>query len=597
MDVNAQTWTRRSQLTRPKWARCLFLLLWMGSSAAAETPASYTVRFRDVPEWGMRALLEDRCETYALQKYPPPTEMLLRRRAEQDLPAVRAVLQSAGYYGAEPTADVVTTTPRRVVFHLNPGPRYRVGELSVNAAPVELPRLRTFGWKRGEPARAAALLATEAECLAYVRAQGYPFPRWTSRLYTPDHERHALDVNLTLDPGEHAVWGETSITGLVRVTEGFVRNELALPAGSPFKPAQVIETQTRLIRLGLFSAVNLTPADAMDEDGRLPLTLSLRERRPRTISAGVRYTTDEGYGARVEWEHRNLFSRAERLRLAVDVGETLYAAEARFTIPQFRQPRQKLTFSARAADESPGAYESRSVRGLAQLEREWRQVFWLRAGTGFRLSAVDQFDEDNNYIFLTFPLDADWNTSGNPLDPRRGHRLLAHVEPFYDLETMDRAFVKSAVTLNRYQRLTRDRTWLLAGRVTAGSIVGQGERSVPADERFYAGGGSSVRGYAYQSVGPLKDGDPLGGRSLIETSVELRAHVTETLGFVLFLDGGAAFTTATPDFSETLRWGTGVGLRYFTPVGPLRADIGFPLDRRPDIDKSYQFYLSLGQSF
>lgn len=120
---------------------------------------------------------------------------------------------------------------------------------------------------------------------------------------------------------------------------------------------------------------------------------------------------------------------------------------------------------------------------------------------------------------------------------------------------------------------------------------------MPADLRYYAGGGGSIRGYAFQSVGPLSDDDPLGGRSLLELSNELRMNVTETLGFAVFLDGGAAFESAYPDLEESVRWGTGLGLRYFTPIGPFRIDVAFPLNRRDDVDDSYQVYISLGQAF
>jgi len=120
---------------------------------------------------------------------------------------------------------------------------------------------------------------------------------------------------------------------------------------------------------------------------------------------------------------------------------------------------------------------------------------------------------------------------------------------------------------------------------------------VPADERFYAGGGGSIRGYSYQSVGPLSGGDPVGGRSLLELSTELRLRLGERFGFVGFLDGGSAFGAAFPDFDEELLWGTGLGFRYFTAVGPLRLDFAVPLDRRHGIDDAFQVYISLGQAF
>ena len=128
-------------------------------------------------------------------------------------------------------------------------------------------------------------------------------------------------------------------------------------------------------------------------------------------------------------------------------------------------------------------------------------------------------------------------------------------------------------------------------------MAGAPRDRIPADERFYAGGGGSIRGYSYQSVGPLVGGEPLGGRSLLELSLELRFKMTESIGVVTFLDGGNTFESEFPDFSESLVWGTGVGLRFYTSFGPFRLDVGFPLDRRDEIDDAFQVYLSIGQAF
>ena len=138
---------------------------------------------------------------------------------------------------------------------------------------------------------------------------------------------------------------------------------------------------------------------------------------------------------------------------------------------------------------------------------------------------------------------------------------------------------------------------MLALRTALGIIVASDRDEVPPDERFYAGGGSSVRGYEFQSVGPREDNDPIGGRSLFEISLEGRLYLTDSIGAVLFADGGSAFSSQVPDFHETVRWGLGAGLRYFTRAGPVRVDIAFPLSQRSDMDDSYQLYVSFGQSF
>ncbi|HOQ89458.1 MAG TPA: BamA/TamA family outer membrane protein, partial [Candidatus Hydrogenedentes bacterium] len=138
----------------------------------------------------------------------------------------------------------------------------------------------------------------------------------------------------------------------------------------------------------------------------------------------------------------------------------------------------------------------------------------------------------------------------------------------------------------------------LAARLRAGIMVGEDFETVPADLRFYAGGGGSVRGYEYQTAGPLdRDEDPLGGRSLLETSVELRRRLTDKIGLVTFVDSGTVYRQGWPDFSEPLRVGAGIGVRYATPMGPLRLDLATPINRRDGVDPAIQVYFGFGQAF
>jgi translocation and assembly module TamA len=139
---------------------------------------------------------------------------------------------------------------------------------------------------------------------------------------------------------------------------------------------------------------------------------------------------------------------------------------------------------------------------------------------------------------------------------------------------------------------------VIALRGQIGSIWGTSINNVPANQRYYAGGGGSVRGYEYQHVGPLDaNNNPEGGKSLAVFNSEVRLMVTEDFGIVPFFDAGNVYESTHPDFSETFFKGTGLGLRYVTPVGPVRFDFAVPLDRRDDIDDPYQFYISLGQAF
>ena len=218
-------------------------------------------------------------------------------------------------------------------------------------------------------------------------------------------------------------------------------------------------------------------------------------------------------------------------------------------------------------------------------------------GIGLRASRIDQLGERDRFNLFSIPLNLDWDRSNDILDPVRGGRLNVNLAPYYDVLDSDPHFLKGYLKYSHYYQIFSRPSFILAVRGGLGTISGANRADIPADLRFYTGGGGSIRGFAYQTVGPLENDKPLGGKSLLNISSEIRARLTESYGLVFFLDGGNVSQTALPDFEGKIRWGTGMGFRYYTPIGPLRIDIGFPLNRRKAIDDSFQIYLSLGQAF
>jgi translocation and assembly module TamA len=255
-----------------------------------------------------------------------------------------------------------------------------------------------------------------------------------------------------------------------------------------------------------------------------------------------------------------------------------------------------LVFSAVLKTEEPDAYRSRSFDASSQVERLFSKQLSGAIGIGARISEVEQFGDDQKTAFFYVPSRLDWKTMDRPLDPTRGGWLSLELAPYQDFNRQDLRFFKAYGRYSRYLLLL-DPNLLLALKGVVGTIGGATRDDVPADLRFYAGGGGSIRGYPYQKVGPLEDHEPKGGRSLVEVSAEVRFKITEKIGLVAFLDGGNAFASSFPDPGETLLWGAGGGIRYYTPVGPLRLDVGVPLQRREGIDDPFQVYISLGQAF
>ena len=297
------------------------------------------------------------------------------------------------------------------------------------------------------------------------------------------------------------------------------------------------------------------------------------------------------------WTHRNLWGEGENLDLRFSLSKVLQSLEGELSIPGFLHPDQRLIFKSGVVNEEQDAYDSLSWYVTSAVERQVTRELSLNAGIGYRVTRIEQQDEKSELGLLFFPMGAIWDNRDDILDPARGIRLNLRVTPFIDTWDPKTKFITLYGSLSHYLQLWPKKRLILANRIALGTITAESLLDVPADERFYAGGGGSVRGYSYQSAGNLENEDPVGGLSLAEINSELRFKVTERQGLVAFVDGGRAFDSSTLDFNESLFWGWGLGYRFYTDFGPIRADVAFPLNRRKGIDDSFQIYISIGQAF
>ncbi|MFB3788535.1 MAG: autotransporter assembly complex family protein [bacterium] len=572
-------------------------------AAAGEIAIPYQVKIEGINEKDVLDQLRQFCRTLTLRDRPAATLGLLERRAERDLEPFLNILKSHGYLSASTEYRVdPDTQPVTVVFQITPGPVYRLKSVIVEAAgeteiSLPVPDPQTLDLETGARIEARKIAAAQAKILRHLQRHAYPLARVTERVFHPDHAAATVDLVFRIDPGPPAVFGETTFEGLETVEESFARNRLRWKPGEPFDIRLVEETQKRLFKTNLFSFAQIHSATDVTPDGALPMAVTLSERKPRSVAAGANYKTDYGPGGKLGWEQRNLWGGGESLSTEASFSGIEYSGHAVFRQPDFLDPDQSLILGFGAAYDNPDPYISRNQTTSVMIERLIQEEMMVRGGLSYRLAQISQLGEDNSFGLLSFPAEFEWNPVDDLLNPTRGVRLKAQAEPFYDTWGSNLAFLKSYAKYSHYFSLTEDGDWVLAGQIGLGSITGAPLLSLPADERFYGGGGGSIRGYPYQSVSPLIGNSPIGGRSIIELSFELRARITENIGGVAFLDGGSAFEPQIPDFSQSLLWGAGVGLRYYTPIGPVRLDVGFPLNRRDGIDDAFQIYVSVGQAF
>jgi translocation and assembly module TamA len=548
-------------------------------------------------------LLEQVSETRRLVDRPPSSVLQLRRRAENDVANLTRALQSRGHYGGEVEVAIDRqATPARVTFQVEPGPVYRFREVAIEVDPpapeLNLPSRADLGIAPGSPALAQTILDAESRLAGQAREQGFALAEPGERQALIEHDAAAMDLTLRLQPGPRVRIGEIRVSGLTDVEEGFVRRVLPWEREQLITTSRLDEGRTALRDTGLFSSIRIEPGQAPNEQGEVPVTVSLAESKHRSIEAGVRYRTDEGPGGNIGWVHRNFFGEGEQVQLELDASGIGGFLSGTFRKPAFFRRDQALIARSRAGYEDTDAYTSRFAGAGVALERQLRPGMTLTAGPAFRAAAIEEADgEEETFGLVSLPVTFDWDRSDNLLDPTRGGRLIAQNEPFVDTFGSGVRFNRARVGYAHYLKVLDEPRIVLAGRVALGSIVGASRDDVPADLRFYAGGGGSVRGFGFQLAGELdEDDDPVGGRSLFETSFEVRARVTDTIGVVAFVDAGSAFEPSLPDFSDPLRVGAGPGLRYFSPVGPIRLDIGFPINRRNE-DDPFQIYVSIGQAF
>ena len=579
-----------------------FLVLLSGT-ASAQDVVPYQVRFDSPENTVIQESLRAMSEAVTLQETRPVVSLVhLERRAGRDKDAFLAYLHSQGYYGATVDVDIdAGTQPVTLTFRIQAGPQYTLKQVEIrNVAPgtpeiADFPAPKELGLTKGQPFQAQPVLDAEQRLLTLLRERGHPFAAAPDRDVIVDHADHSVSVTYKVDPGPKAVFGPVTVTGLDEVRESVARKYVEWKEGASYDQRLVTATQNALYRSGLFSTVRVATVPDGDRSA-VPMAIELTERKHRTISAGLLYRTDEGGSLRLHWENRNLHGLGRTLSYDVHLGEIQTSLETKYVLPRWRRDDQTLELSAHAGQWNPDAYTSRRVGTSAWVERQLSKHWRGGTGISLRWDDVDQGDDSEQYHLMSNPWQFTFDTVDDPLDPTLGRRISLRAVPFAGVGGGALLFAKSEVGYSEYFALDDQGDWILAARARLGLALGAGLHDMPPDERFYAGGAASIRGYAYQSVGPLDDDDdPIGGRSVFDTSLELRRKIAKDIGIVAFVDGGSAFDDAYPTFNN-LRWGAGLGMRYYTPIGPVGLDVAVPLNKR-GFDDSFQVYITLGQAF
>lgn len=582
-----------------------------------------------------KALSADIVRAIGEVKTPPESRVEARRRARDAAAAATALLRSEGYYESDVEATVSETDPPRASVTVTSGPRFLLAAPTIQwigAAPATGAVRRAeqaMALKVGAPGRAADILGAEARVVVTLSKLGYADAEAEPREVVVDHAERTVRPTFRIASGQVARLGEVRVEGKGRTKPGFVRSLAPWRVGDIYDPEKLTRLERRLTETGLYDSASATLApEGQAKGGLRPVVVNLVERPRRTLELGAAYSTTagagfdtaasmggssfgtystiEGSGVDAKWIHYNLLGVADTTTLTARLYDIQQVLDLELDLPDWARADQTLKVGVDGLNERTPAYDDAGGGVRAAVERHWSKTTYLTLGGYLDYVSLSEKDAVNPEatpvgeklkLFIPTALVAfAIDHSNDILDPTRGWRLLVRAEPTWVTGDRSVAYVKTNAQVSGYLPLTANDSTVVAARLELGSILGGGIPAVPADRRFYSGGGGSVRGFAYQAVGPrLSDNTPEGGLSLAEASLEVRQRINAQWGVVAFIDAGSVGTSPAPDFTSG-GIGAGVGVRYNLGFGPLRLDLATPLNPRKG-DAPVEVYISIGQSF
>ena len=594
-------------------------LLLTASRARGADPQDYTITLKKTGNAALDQALNDTSLLVSLREKAPVGPFALVTRARDDTGRFQTAAESFGYYAAKVSVtidgrpldeagltDILQQAPSQppvpVVVSFDLGPLFPLGRVAI---PGQVPEAARDGLQLapGAPAVAEDVLAAQQRLLAAIREAGHPLAKVELPPTTLRPAEHLLDVTFVATEGPYANIGTITIAGLKTVNEDFVRRRLLLHPGERFSPTQIQAAREDLASIGVFSVVRIEPADHVGPDGTIPITVDVTERPLHMVDFGAAYSTDLGANVSAGWHHRNLFGNAEQLNITggIQLGGTAvqkpgYNANIQFLKPDFIMRDQTLEVDLGAIKQSLEAYDQQALTQKMQLGRKLSEHWTVAAGVSGEQEDITQEGVDRRYNLIGLPLSAKFDDTDNLLDPTHGIRTTVLLTPTQSFGGTSGAFVIGQLSGSTYLDLSGGGRSVLALRGLVGKVFGASVFGLPPDQRFYAGGSGTVRGFRYQSVGPqFPDGKPTGGTAVSAGSIEFRQRFLESYGVVAFVDAGQVTANGSP-FTSAWRIGAGIGARYYTSFGPLRLDVAVPLNRQPHGD-AFELYLGIGQAF
>jgi translocation and assembly module TamA len=613
-------------------------------AAWAADPQSYRVTIAPTGQKPLDDAIKGSATLVSLRTKAPVGPFALVGRARNDVARLTEALHSFGYYlgtisvsidglpvDSEALPDKLDAEPKgsEVPVAITPhlGPLFHIGRitLSGDVPPGTQARLKLRSFQAAE---AAPVLQAGADLQTDLQNDGRALAKVAPPVATLMVADHTLDVSYAVDAGPRVDIGAIAIAGERLLHESYLRRRLMLHQGQPWDPRQIEKARQDLAAVPAIASVRITHPDTLDADGQMPLFVRIAERKLHVVDLGAAYSTDLGGSVTASWTDRNMFGHAEQLTLsasATELGGTAdkhpgYNVGATLAFPDWLARSQTLTLNAQALKEDLIAYDRTAALTSVVLSRKLTEELTASAGLAFEEARIEQEDVSRTYTLPQLPLTLTWDSTHSLFEPTHGFKAGLLVTPSFSLAggggqaaTIDGQTIPASRTSTFAIIQASASTYLdlgswvlgqpqgrgiLAMRGLVGRISGADTFGVPPDQRFYAGGGGTIRGWRYQSVGPtFTDGVPVGGTSIEVGSVEWRQRIGASFGAVAFVDAGEVGGADFPG-SGTVRIGAGAGLRYFTSFAPIRLDIAVPLNKDPSVKTDVvEAYIGIGEAF
>lgn len=581
--------------------RVLFVWGVIFSNVLVATEIPYTVLFEGSIDSTVLRSIKNISDLYFLRKTPPKSLQALQLRINRDIPRITQALHAFGFFEGEVQISTINKQNQvTIIATIIPGPQYTIGSFNISVPDsTDQPLFsgEDLGIYEGAPALSSDLSDVEIKALEQLATKGFPLAQIEGFDILVDGATKQAHPTLVMCLGPPANFGNVTIMGNQTVKTEYIQNFIQWETGAPYNNSQIEKTKSCLMATRLFTDVCITHTNKIKKDESLDINIEVCEAKHKNINLGLNYLSNMGWGLSLGWENKNLSGIGNQLSLQTDVGQHTYSGALTFIAPNLYQENQEYLAQIRAYRETLPPYDVFAQQCLGRIENQWNPCLFTSAGIKAEVLNVENSANNGTFHLLSFPLYLRISYLDSDLNPTTGFSVNYWAVPTLDLKLLQDTYLSQILSLMTYLPL-KQRQWILAQRISMGTLLSTNLAAVPPIHRFFGGAENNLRGYWYMTVSPTNDqGQLVGGQSFFYYSFESRIKFLDCFGLVPFVDAGCVSGSIVPSITDPFLFSVGIGFRFYSFMGPFKVDFAVPLNKRPQWDANWWVYVSLGETF